>query len=124
MILGVVSANLEARVSFHVEDGNGAPVPLEAIIDTGFSEYLTLPPSLIATLGLSWLGDAPVALGDGSNIQLRMYSCNVIWDSQSRTIEVHAIDGRSPLIGMKMLAGSEVRIHVVDGGPVWVDSVP
>ncbi len=39
---------------------------MEAIIDTGFNGFLTLPPALVAALGLPWLCRQQGQLADGS----------------------------------------------------------
>jgi len=52
MIVGHVTAQLEPRISLHIEDGNGQVHFVDAAIDTGFSAYLCLPPAMIANHGL------------------------------------------------------------------------
>jgi clan AA aspartic protease len=98
MIVGAVDANLEARIPLFVEDVTGQTHPIEAVIDTGFSGFLSLPPSQIATLGLLWLYDQQVMLADGSIHMVDVYSVTVIWDSQMVAIHVNAVD-TSPLVG-------------------------
>ncbi len=117
MILGAVDADLEARVPLSVEDTSGQLHRTEAVIDTGFSEFLALPTSFIAALALVWLFEEQVILADGGIQGMDGYSVTINWHGQSRTVQVHAVDG-DPLVGMKLLAGNEVRIRVVDGGLV------
>jgi clan AA aspartic protease len=123
MIGGHVTAQLEPRIILFVEDDCGQAQSIDAAIDTGYTRYLTLPPAVIATLSLQWLMDRPFELADGTIIRLDVYSGVVIWDGQPRKIEIDAV-GRRPLVGMKLLAGHEVHMRVVDGGPVWIDVVP
>ena len=52
MITGVVNANREAVISLVVIGPDGQQSEIEAIIDTGFSGFPTLPPPLVTTLGL------------------------------------------------------------------------
>ena len=52
MITGVVDANLEATIHLYVEDAIGQPHRVEAIVDTGFSEFLSLPKAQLAALTL------------------------------------------------------------------------
>ena len=56
MIKGKVSGNQQALVTIDVIDGEGRPQPLEAILDTGFTGYLTLPTGSIQQLGLRSVG--------------------------------------------------------------------
>jgi clan AA aspartic protease len=123
MIIGAVDANLDARIPLFVEDATGQTHPIDVVIDTGFSGFLTLPPAQIALLGLLWLSQEFCMLADGSIHTVDLYAASVIWDSQTRAIHVSAVD-LSPLVGMKLLQGSEVRIQVKPGGLVHIDALP
>jgi predicted aspartyl protease len=61
MMTGVVSAALEATLRLSVEDTLGQAHEVEAILDTGFNGFLTLPAALIGALGLPWLFRQPDA---------------------------------------------------------------
>jgi len=52
MITGSMNAYREATIRFTVLDTQGQAQEIEAIIDTGFTGFLTLPPSVVTTLGL------------------------------------------------------------------------
>ena len=80
MIVGSVSADLEATVSVVVRDAAGREHEVDAIIDTGFSSFLTLPATLIASLGLRWRGRGETILGDGSVHRFDVYDGVIIWD--------------------------------------------
>ncbi len=56
MMTGVVNANREATIRLVVIGPSGQQQEIEAIIDTGFTGFLTLPAVLIAALGLPWPG--------------------------------------------------------------------
>src|SRR5207244_11426502 len=66
MIIGVVNANREATIRLVIRGANGQEHEIEAVIDTGFTGFLTLPATLIASLGLAWYGREPAFLGDRS----------------------------------------------------------
>jgi predicted aspartyl protease len=51
MIVGMVNANREATIRLLVIGPQGYQQEIEAIIDTGFTGFLTLPPLLVTTLG-------------------------------------------------------------------------
>jgi hypothetical protein len=55
MITGVVNPNREAIIRLMVAGPGGQQQDIEAIINTGFTGFLTLPPALVAALGLPWL---------------------------------------------------------------------
>jgi clan AA aspartic protease len=123
MIFGHVTASLEPQIRLFVEDVGGQPHPIDAVLDPGFCGFVSLPPTIVATLGLAWLNDRDVQLGDGSVVRCPIHDGVVIWDGQPRTVDVHAVN-TAPLVGMRMLEGHEVRMHVVDGGLVWIDVIP
>ena len=123
MIVGVFNTNREATIRLIVHDTNGQERAINAIIDTGFTGFLTLPTTLITTLGLTWRGRVPAVLGDGSLQQFDVYAATVIWDGQPRVVEVDAAD-TDPLVGVGLLYGHEVRIQVIDGGTVTIESLP
>lgn len=123
MITGVVNANHEATIPLVVHAIHGQEEAIEAIIDTGFTGSLTLPPMLIKALGLPWLGRQRAKLGDGSERFFDVYAATILWDGQVRTVETDATDTK-PLVGMCLLAGHEVRIQVLDGGYVTIEGLP
>jgi clan AA aspartic protease len=93
------------------------------VIDTGFTGFLSLPPATVAALGLTWLQIETAMLADGSIQVFDVYTASIIWDTQSRTIRVTAVD-TSPLVGTKLLQGNEVRIEVKPNGRVTIDLLP
>ena len=123
MIIGMVNAHREATIRFIVQDTNGQGHDIEAVIDTGFTGFLTLPTPLIAALGLTWRGYASAVLGDGSLQQFDVYAATVMWDGQARVVEIDAAD-TDPLVGMGLLYGHEVRIQAIDGGTVTIEALP
>jgi clan AA aspartic protease len=122
MIIGIVNAYREATIRLIVQDADGQGHDIEAVIDTGFTGFLTLPPSLITALGLTWRGYASAVLGDGSLQQFDVYAATVIWDGQARMVEIDAAD-TDPLVGMGLLYGHEVRIQVINGGAVTIEAL-
>jgi clan AA aspartic protease len=91
--------------------------------DTGFTGFLTLPAVLIAALGLPWLCRQPGILADGSVDVFDVYTATVLWDGQSRTVEVEAADAE-PLVGMSLLDYHSLRIDVLAGGVVTIMALP
>ena len=123
MISGTVTPFREAIVRLKVLSASGQAVDLEAVVDTGFTDFLTLPLSLIQSLQLPKVGSTRVVLADASEADLDVYLADVVWDNQTITISVMSAEG-DPLIGMSLLHGFNLSIDVVDGGTVAVTKLP
>ena len=123
MITGIVNANREATIRFMVLGPQGHQQEMAAIIDTGFTGFLTLPPLLVTTLGLSWLCRPPGMLADGRVEHFDVYVATVIWDGQPCTMEVEAAD-TEPLVGMSLLEHHSLRIDIRNGGIVTITALP
>jgi clan AA aspartic protease len=123
MVTGTVNARLAPNIYFPIEDAAGTRHDLEATVDTGFTGYLTLPRNQILSLGLRYLYHHAVTLGDGTAVVRHIYEATVGWDGISKTVEVIESEV-SPLIGMRMMAGYQLRIDVVVGGAVEIEQRP
>jgi clan AA aspartic protease len=95
---------------------------VEAIIDTGFDGWLTLPPSLVSALALRWLMQGQVMLGDGRTQPCDLYSAVVIWDGQPLRVMLDQAD-TEPLVGMMLMDGYELNVEVMDGGVVTLKRI-
>ncbi|HEX3148168.1 MAG TPA: clan AA aspartic protease [Gemmataceae bacterium] len=111
----------EARIKLRVVGPRGQRVIVEAVIDTGYTGWLTLPPSLIATLRLPWTDVTPVILADGNEAYFDVFDANVIWNRRKLAIKVDQADA-TPLVGMSMLEGCQLKIDVRPGGKVQIKS--
>ena len=120
MITGRVTAQRDAMVRLVVLDRVHQPHDVDAVIDTGFNGFLTLPRTMVQTLQLPLAGNRRVTLGDGSTVVLDLYLATVLWDTQPREVLVLAAEG-DPLMGMATLYGHRVILHVVDNGDVLID---
>jgi clan AA aspartic protease len=119
VIRGTVSALREALITLTVRGPAGDEQEVEAVIDTGFDGLLTLPSSVIAALQLPWQGRGRALLGDGSESIYDIHQGSVLWQGEPRRVLVDAVD-MTPLLGMGLLEGSELRIEVVEGGQVTI----
>ncbi len=122
MILGNVSLRCEAMLPLVVDNANGKQQVIDAVIDTGFNGFLTLPPEIISKLDLPWSGSDTVTLGDGSETLFDIYSARIIWDGQFREIDI-AESETEPLIGMGLLYGYKLQIEVIERGIVTITAI-
>lgn len=123
MITGKVTSNREAVIELQLGGSNRRKEKVEALIDTGFNGYLTLPSDLINRLKLQLAGNRRATLGDGNMVVLDVYLAKVLWHGQEREVLALQADG-GPLVGMSLLYGSRVVLEVVDNGDVTIDPLP
>ena len=122
MIEGFVNANLEAVVTIPLLGPAGQTREIVGVVDTGFNGYLTLPPTLVAELGLSVEGDGEAILADGSEVTFNVYGVTVVWDGQPKYVETAAV-GIDALVGMMLLDRQSLFVEVAAGGRVFVQAM-
>ncbi|MGK7876742.1 MAG: clan AA aspartic protease [Xenococcaceae cyanobacterium] len=122
MMQGYVNENCEAVISVVVKNGSKLK-SINAVIDTGFTGFLSLPTAIIAELDLLWSYCDRGTLGDGSETLFDIYDAMVIWDGQYREIEINAAE-TDPLVGMSLLRGYRLKIDAIQGGLVNISALP
>jgi clan AA aspartic protease len=123
MITGEISARREAILTVEIMSARSVPHRVEAVLDTGFTEFLTLPKSSVMALALRYDSDTEMTLADGSVEHVEVYIGRVVWDGHERAIQVHASEG-DVLVGMALLYGYHVGLDVVDGGRLTITPLP
>ena len=121
MIEGVVNAAYEPVVILAVQGPSGQSRDIEAVVDTGFNGFLTLPTALVAELGLPFVSIGRATLADGSEVAYDIHEAVVLWDGQPRYIEADAAD-TTPLVGMQLLDRHSLYVEVEDGGRVLIQA--
>ena len=86
MMQGLISADREAVLRLRVRGPDGREETVEAIIDTGFNGFLTLPAALISNLALPFIGITQATLGDGTKVRMDVYETTLLWDNQKRVV--------------------------------------
>jgi clan AA aspartic protease len=117
MIIGIVNADFEPIISLSIRRSDGEIFTQDAIVDTGFNGWLSLPPDLIAELNLRWKRRGRAILGDGSECVFNVYEAVVVWDGVLLTIPVDEADS-DPLVGMSLMEGYQLTIQVAEDGHV------
>jgi clan AA aspartic protease len=118
---GRVDDQLQPIVSLRIRNAQDeySFCDIAAVIDTGFTGFLTLPSTLIQQLNLSWLGRTTAIIANGSSTEFDLFEANVEWGYKLRRVEVEAVDG-FPLLGMGLLEGYELRIEAIADGAVHI----
>jgi clan AA aspartic protease len=81
-----------------------------AWIDTGFTGELALPKDLIREMSLPAGGLVRAILADGSETKAITYLAHLDWFGEERPVEVVAIDGSIPLLGVMLLLGRCLKV--------------
>ena len=118
LITGVVRSG-DGRIRITVLGRQGRNQEVEAIVDTGYTASLTLPPAMIADLGLRWQALDSARLADGSECTFDVYEAKVLWDGRTRRILVDEADA-DPQVGMRLLKGYELKMQVRGRGKITI----
>jgi clan AA aspartic protease len=122
MMHGIVDRNCEATIRLVVGNVDSQRQVIDAVIDTGFTGFITLPLAVITSLDLKLYGREEGTLGDGSSCIFDVYTGLVIWDGELRRIDVNASEA-TPLVGMSLLYGYRMQLDAIEGGSVTIQSL-
>ena len=122
MIVGIVQGS-EPLIRVTIQGFRGRQQDIEAVVDTGYTGWLSLPPTAIAGLSLPWQTFGRGMLANGSVSVFDVYQAKVVWDGRLRSVFVDEFDS-SPLIGMALLRGYEYKMQVRARGKVTIKRLP
>ena len=120
---GVVRGGLEVSLALSLVASDGTRVDVDFAVDTGFTEEMTLPPDIIDQLNLPTYRQLTLTMADGTLYDGRTYVGRLSWHGRTRSIEVISVDA-DPLVGMRLLAGSNLSIDAEPGGTVTITELP
>jgi clan AA aspartic protease len=120
MMMGRVTEECEAVVALHVRALGGRPETVQAVVDTGFTEFLALPHTMVTRLGLPYRGNIPLGLADGTEADFAMYRAVVEWHGRARPVSVVATESGA-LLGMALLRGSRLTLDVIENGQFQIE---
>ena len=121
MIRGVVNAAYEAVISLPLQGPAGQVRDIEAVVDTGYSGYLTLPARVVTELELPFAHIGRAFLANDDEVSFDVHDVTVLWDGQPRAIKADAT-GSTPLVGMLLLDRHDLNIEVERGGRVVIQA--
>ena len=122
MIRGRVSGNQQALIAVDIMDGDGRLRSVEAVLDTGFTGYLTLPSESIGQLGLPSVGQRTFELANGELFDFQVHLASVSWHGRPSDVLVLQSDS-VPLLGMSLLWGSRVTMDALNDGDVAIEDL-
>ena len=123
MISGAVDLLRKPVVTLTVFDINGQERSVQANVDTGFSDSLTLPSSAIEQLGLKLLDRSNFRIGNGALATFNTYAATIRWHSGIRQITVLESE-IFPVMGVGLLWENRLSVDFVLGGAVTVAELP
>lgn len=100
---GFVSENLEPFVENVFLIGRDDPIPLNAILDTGFNGMFSLPRRLQPHCELNALGLETFELADGTLVQEVLYMGQILLNNSPYFVELTFTDSDQALLGMQLL---------------------
>ena len=121
MIQGLVNAAYEAVIRITVQGPSGERREIEAVVDTGYNGFLTLPQDLVTELGLVYRDRGRAILADGSEAFFDIYDVAVLWDNLLRNTRASAADA-TPLVGMALLDRHSLYVEVENGRGVVIEA--
>ena len=122
MIEGAVNPAYEAVVALLLQGPDGRTRDIEAVVDTGYSGFLTLPTALVAELGLPFAYMGQAFLANDAEVDFDVHYVTVLWDDQPRDVEADAT-GSTPLVGMLLLDMHDLSIQVRNSGRVLIEAM-
>jgi predicted aspartyl protease len=114
--VGRVTSDREAVVPITVENSRGASRTVQAVLDTGFTGFLTLTAHHIEDLALPSLGRERVLLASGDPHAAHTDPAAVVL--AGRRYRIRVLQANESLVGMRLLWGRELRVECTDGGRV------
>jgi clan AA aspartic protease len=121
VISGIIKhAHATVNVEFRLP--NIPDFTIEFVIDTGFTDYLYLPPEAVVLLGLPLLYELPANLANNSWVDIPVHQAVITWNGEERVVNVLAT-GKRPLLGTALLDEHELVIQFTENGLVTIEEL-
>ena len=96
---------------------------IDFIIDTGFTDHLTLPPQAVSAMNLPLYSTTLARLADGREALLSIHLATIVWDNREKVVPILA-SGFKPLLGTALMAGYHLEIDFEENGLVSLEQIP
>jgi clan AA aspartic protease len=121
MILGkFVDRRVVLPINFCLMDDTD--LIINCVVDTGFNDYLTLPPQAVMAMELPFNSTTIARLADGRQYSIPIHYARIRWDNREEVVPVLAI-GTKPLLGTALLQGFRLIVEFADDGIVKVEKM-
>jgi clan AA aspartic protease len=121
MILGkFVDGRVVLPVNFCID--KSTDFKIDCVVDTGFNDYLTLPPQVVAVMNLPLYSTTLVRLADGSQYSIPIHSAKIRWDRPEKVVPVLAT-GIKPLLGTALLNGFCLTVEFINDGMIKIEKM-
>ena len=122
MIQGAVNSAYEPIITLTLQGPSGQTREIEAVVDTGYNEFLALSPELAAELELPFRTRGWALMANGAVVSYDVHGATVFLDGQPRYIEA-ATMGPTPLVGMRLLDAYNLCVEIEPGGRVVIQAL-
>ena len=112
--------NLHALLPVIFRLQNQPDITLEFVVDTGFTDALTLPLEAVIALRLPFDYNLTVNLANDTDAVVPVHRATIFWQGSERTVRVFAT-GRRPLLGTALLEDCELTAQFRESGLVFVE---
>jgi clan AA aspartic protease len=121
MILGkFADGRIVLPVSFYL--GESTDLIINCVVDTGFNDYLTLPPPAVAAMNLPFYTTMVARLADGRKYSISVHSARIKWNNHEQLVPVLAT-GIKPLLGTALLQGFRLTVEFTNDGMVKIEKM-
>lgn len=121
MIRGFVDENDEPIISITLALGKG-PKRFQAVLDTGFNGYLSVPQSIALRSNWYFAGYEEYEIATGEQIKERVYLGKVLFENRRLIIPIVTSRSQDLLVGTKLLSGRELHVDF-SKRTVWIRKV-
>jgi len=97
--------------------GSRGEAEIEALVDTGFTQSLSIPVGVAAPLGLELTGSVSLELADGRELVFFTFAATVVIDTLEAPVDIIVTERGMPLVGTALLQtlGGHLSVRFDDG---------
>jgi predicted aspartyl protease len=121
MITGWFGVYGEPNIGLKIARSSGTVTDIDAWVDTGFTNELTLNAEIILAFELQRLDTIDIRLADGTIRSCNTYRARANWDGDWRKILVEEAD--YALVGIGLMQGYQLSIDFEQGGLVGLQAI-